>query len=67
MDRGPPSAHEPPSLALFAEEVLPDKEPIPDKPELSLGHSGDFRPGGRFFLCPATGLLGSHLGAFWES
>lgn len=66
--QGPLSAHEPPFLVLFAEEVLPDKEPIPDKLELSLSHSGDFRPGGGFFsLCPASHLLVGHLGAVWES
>lgn len=67
MHRGPLSAHEPPILVLFAEEVLPDKEPIPDKLELSLGHSGDFRPGGGFFLCPASWLLVSLLGTVWGS
>lgn len=51
MDRGSLSAHEHPFLVLFAEEVLPDKELIPDKLELSLSHSSDSRPGGDFFLC----------------
>lgn len=60
MDRGPSLPTSPP---CFAEEVLSDKEPIPDKLEPSPSQGSDYRPGGRLFLCPALRLLVSLPGA----